>query len=79
MDPDLLGDIPMSDHSRAPFETDMLAATMTAHGHIQAAFAYVMHCEDSAFPYVGLVNLILQLEKWDPLESTCRHASLSIL
>lgn len=74
MDPDLLGDIPMSDHSRAPFETDMLAATMTAHGHIQAAFAYVMHCEDSAFPYVGLVNLILQLEKEEDRVTLLRRA-----
>ena len=37
----------------------------------QEPFAAVLSCADSRVP----VELVL----WDPLESTCRHASLSIL
>ena len=43
-----------------------------------ALIGYTMMCEQAG-PKQLVRDVVLAEEAWDPLESTCRHASLSIL
>ena len=73
-DPDLLGEFPAKFPGMDPFGADMLVGTMTAHGHTQAAFAYAMRSEDSGFPYIGIVNLMMLMEKEEDRLTLFRRA-----
>lgn len=71
-DPDLLDGIPAS--NRAWGDPSATFFTIIAHGHVQAAFAYAMGCEDTAFPFSGLVNLMRLMEKEEDRLTLLRRA-----
>lgn len=72
--PELLAEIPVIWHGGPePFASDGIVHTMLTHGHLDAAFDYLLHYEDSAsFPFSSIGNVLQQLNQHAPKDAVRR-------
>jgi hypothetical protein len=76
--PELLADIPITQHLGVPerFATSTLVQTMLAHGHVEAAFDYLLRSDNStSFPFPIVGNVLQHLDPNSP-ESAARRMVL---
>jgi hypothetical protein len=65
--PELLAEMPITRHGpHEGFASVNIAQIMLAHGHVDAAFDYLLHHDDASFPFLVVGNVLHRLDRLSP-------------
>ena len=72
--PELLVEIPITQHGpHERFASVSIVQVLLAHGHVDAAFDYLLHHKDASFPFPVVANVLHKLDPLSPEDADRRR------